>query len=73
MPEKTLVAFADHGNFDGLVEVDDTGAEAQVAAVQAAGVDVDALAESLQRQGAKAFSADWAALVDAIGAKVAGM
>lgn len=73
MPEKTLVAFADHGNFDGLVEVDDTGAEAQVAAVQAAGVDVEALAESLQRQGAKAFSADWAALVDAIGAKVAGM
>lgn len=29
--------------------------------------------ESLQRQGAKAFSADWAALVEAIGAKVAGM
>jgi transaldolase len=31
-----------------------------------AGVDADALAERLQRHGAGAFSADWAALLTAI-------
>ncbi len=72
VPEKTLLAFADHGSFDALLEADEEGAEALVAAVVAEGVDVDALAESLQRQGARAFSADWAALVEAIGVKVAG-
>ena len=73
MPEKTLLAFADHGTFDELLEDDYADAERAVAAIAAAGVDVDALAESLQHQGAKAFGADWAALVDAIGAKAAGM
>ena len=73
VPEKTLLAFTDHGSFAGLLEADYAGAEAQIAAVTVEGVDVDALAESLQRQGAKAFSADWAALVEAVGAKVAGM
>ena len=73
VPEKTLLAFADHGSVAGLLEADEAGAAAQVAAVVAEGVDVDALAESLQRQGATAFSADWASLVEAIEAKVRGM
>jgi len=71
MPEKTLLAFADHGAFGELLGDDYDAAER--AAVAAAGVDVDALAESLQRQGARAFSADWAALVDAIATKAATM
>lgn len=58
---------------DALLEADYEGAQARVAAVAAEGIDVDALAGSLQSQAAKAFSADWAALVEAIGAKVAGM
>ena len=37
-----------------------------VSAVAGAGIDVDALAERLQRQGAGAFSADWASLLTAI-------
>ena len=73
MPEKTLLAFADHGTFGELLGDDDAAAERAVAAVAAAGVDIDALAESLQRQGARAFSADWAALVDAITTKAATM
>jgi transaldolase len=73
VPEKTQLAFADHGSVDALREADDAGAQATIAAVASAGVDVDARAESLQRQGAKAFAADWAALVDAIGVKVAGI
>ena len=72
MPEKTLLAFVDHGNLDDLLEPDEAAAERAVAAVAARGIDVGALGESLQRQGAKAFSADWAALLEAIAAKVQG-
>ena len=72
VPEKTLLAFADHGSVGALLDAD-VDAAAQIAAAVAEGVDPDALAGSLQRQGARAFSADWAGLVDAIGVKVAGM
>ncbi len=73
MPEKTLLAFADHGHIAEPLDADDTRATALVAAVTAEGVDLDALADSLQRQGATAFRADWAALVEAIDAKVRRM
>ena len=70
MPEKTLLAFAEHGCVGELLAADYARAEEVVASVAAEGVDVDALAEALQRQGAHAFSADWASLVDAIASKV---
>ena len=66
VPEKTLLAFADHGNPDERPEPDYAAAERAISAVADAGVDADALAEHLQRQGAGAFSADWAALLAAI-------
>ena len=72
VPEKTLLAFVDHGTLDDMLEPDYAAAERAVAAVAAEGLDVDALGESLQRQGAKAFGADRAALLEAIAAKVAG-
>jgi hypothetical protein len=46
-------------------------AERAVAAVADAGIDTDAPAEHLQRQGAGAFTADWAALLAAIKEKAA--
>lgn len=42
-----------------------------MAEVTSHGIDVDALGESLQRRGAKAFEADWMALLEAIAAKTA--
>ncbi len=72
MPEKTLLAFAEHGRVGDLLEADYASAEAVVAAVAAEGVDVDALGELLQRQGARAFSADWASLIEAMAAKTQG-
>ncbi len=71
MPEKTLLAL---GNEDTLGQALQTGyaaAEGAVAAIAKEGVAVDALGESLQRQGALRFSADWDALVEAIAGKVA--
>jgi transaldolase len=73
VPEKTLVAFADHGAVGEMLEADYAKAARAVATVAEEGLDVDALAESLQRHGARAFSADWAALLDAIAAKAAAM
>jgi transaldolase len=73
MPEKTLLAFADHGGPIELMAPDYAGAEACLARVAAVGVDVDALGESLQRQGAHAFEADWASLLYAIGSKASAL
>jgi transaldolase len=69
VPEKTLRAFADHGEFAELLQPDYGAAEKHIAEV--AGQGVDALAESLQRQGAHAFEADRATLLEAIAAKAA--
>ena len=71
IPEKTLLAFADHGEVGELLRPDYAAADEHIAKVAAHHVDVDALAESLQRQGARAFEADWASLLDSIDAKVA--
>ena len=73
VPEKTLLAFADHGEPVELMAADYAGAEACVAEVAAAGVDVEALGESLQRQGARAFEADWASLLEAMEAKASAL
>jgi transaldolase len=66
IPEKTLLAFADHGRLDQHLEPDYAAAERTIAAIAEAGLDVDILAERLQRQGASAFGADWVALLAAI-------
>jgi transaldolase len=66
VPEKTLLAFADHGTPDERLDPDYAAAERTISAVADAGVDVNALAERLQRQGAGAFTADWATLLTAM-------
>src|ERR1700751_5292776 len=71
VPEKTLLAFADHGSLDDRLEPDYAVAERAVSAAAAAGLGTDALAEQLQRHGAGAFTADWAALLTAIKEKAA--
>jgi transaldolase len=55
------------------MDPDYAAAERCVAEVASPGIDVDALAESLQRQGARAFEADWSTLLEAISAKAAGL
>jgi len=72
VPEKTLLAFADHGRLDQRLEADYAAAERTIAARADAGIDVDILAERLQRQAAGAFGADWAALLTAIREKAEG-
>ena len=72
VPEKTLLAFADHGSLDDRLEPDYAAAERAIAAAAGAGIDADALAEHLQRNGAGAFTTeDWAALLTAMKEKAA--
>ena len=66
MPDKTLLAFADHGRVGAPMATDGGDAEAVIAAVAGQGVDVDALATQLQKEGGAAFSKSWAALIDGL-------
>ena len=59
MPEKTLLAFADHGALGEVLPEDGGDAEKVIAAFAKAGVDDEQLAADLQREGAASFVASW--------------
>jgi transaldolase len=63
MPEKTLLAVADHGEIGAMLPHDGGDAEAILDRFAKAGVDVNALAAELQRDGAAAFVASWKELL----------
>jgi transaldolase len=63
MPEKTLLAFADHGKVEHTLAHDGGDADDVLARFAKAGVDVDALAQKLQRDGAAAFVKSWTDLL----------
>ncbi|HLH88851.1 MAG TPA: transaldolase [Xanthobacteraceae bacterium] len=69
MPEKTLNAFADHGKVGATMPVDGGDADAELARFAAAKVDVDALAQQLQDEGAKSFVKSWKDLLGVIDSK----
>ena len=69
IPEKTLRAFAEHGELDGVMAEDGGDAEAVLASFAKAGIDTDALALQLQRDGAQAFVASWNDLMTRIADK----
>jgi transaldolase len=59
MPEGTLKAFADHGEVGELIRSDGGECEKVLAAFAKAGVDIDALAGRLQKEGAASFVESW--------------
>ncbi len=69
MPDATLLSFADHGEIRGVMAEDGGDAEAVLAEFERAGIDVAALAEQLQREGAEAFVKSWNELLERIAAK----
>jgi transaldolase len=66
IPEATLRAFYEHGHAGTPMPTDGGDAEATLAAHAAAGIDVDALAASLQADGASSFVDSWNDLLDVI-------
>jgi transaldolase len=66
LPEKTLKAFADHGELHGAMLEDGGDCEATLAQFAKAGIDTDALARQLQQEGADAFVKSWRELMKRI-------
>ena len=63
IPEKTLLAFADHGMAGTALPVDGGHSEAVLEEFRRAGVDDTALAARLQHEGVQAFAKSWSALM----------
>jgi transaldolase len=66
MPDKTLLAFADHGQIKGVLPRDGGDAEQVLAEFRRAGVNDATLAEELQREGAESFDKSWNDLMNCI-------
>jgi transaldolase len=66
MPDKTLLAFADHGKVGEPLPADGGDAEEVLAKFNEAGIDTDELAARLQHEGAEAFDQSWRDLLGSI-------
>ena len=73
MPEKTLLAFADHGELGPVMAEDGGDCEKVLAEFAKAGVDIDAMAARLQTEGAKSFVDSWNDLMGVIVSKSAAL
>ena len=69
MPEKTLLAFADHGKITGSMMSDGGSCDETLAAFTKAGIDLKELAATLQKEGAEAFVTSWNDLMNVIDSK----
>jgi transaldolase len=66
MPEKTLLALADHGQIGEPVPADGGDAEEALGKFTAQGIDLDELAARLQKEGAESFVKSWEELLATI-------
>ncbi|MEO8339191.1 MAG: transaldolase [Nitrospirota bacterium] len=73
MPDKTLLAFAGHGRVKDILRVDGGDAEAVLEEFARAGVNDEALATDLQRQGTAAFAKSWRDLMNQIALKIGAL
>ena len=71
IPEATLRAFEHHGQVGEPIAADGGDAEATLAQFESAGIDVDALAATLQSDGARNFVKSWEDLLRRIDDQVA--
>ena len=69
MPEKTLLALADHGELGAPLARDGGDAEEVIGRFREASIDVDALAAKLQEEGAAAFVKSWEDLLACLAEK----
>jgi len=69
IPEKTLLAFADHGRVKDVMPIDGGDAEVVLKEFAQAGVNDADVAAELQREGAEAFSKSWNDLLKCIASK----
>ena len=73
MPEKTLKAFAEHGEVNEALPIDGGDSAVVVGQFAALGVEVESLAAKLQSDGAASFVASWNELMAVIDSKSAAL
>jgi transaldolase len=71
LPDATLEAFADHGTVARRIDADVDQAEAVWAALPGVGVDMDDVADQLEREGVASFITAFDELIEALEAKAA--
>ena len=69
LPEKTLLAFADHGRPGQVMPLHEAQTQELLDRFAQAGIDIEALARQLQQDGATAFVNSWRALLARIADK----
>jgi len=69
IPEKTLLAFAEHGKVEGAMHDDGDNAEVVLAEFVREGINDQALATELQNEGTVAFAKSWSDLLYRIASK----
>jgi transaldolase len=69
MPEKTLLAFAEHGKLRAPLPADGGDAESVLSEFAAAKIDTAKVAADLQREGTQSFDTSWKSLMDRIASK----
>ena len=66
LSEKTLLAFADHGQVGAAMPADGGYADAVLEEFRREGVDDDSLAQQLQRDGVEALATSWHAMLSRV-------
>jgi transaldolase len=69
MPDKTLEAFADHGEVGDLMDPSGGNSEQVLKEFEGAGIDLEALAKRLQDEGKDSFDKSWNELLKTIADK----
>lgn len=69
MPEPTLLALADHGRIGPVLSPEGSDADRTLGEFTRAGIDVNVLANTLQREGVDSFAKSWHELLARIEAK----
>jgi len=69
MPEKTLLALAEHTEIGSIMSADGGNCEQVLQEFRTAGIDINALAAQLQTEGAKSFAKSWDQLIAIIETK----
>jgi transaldolase len=70
MPEKTLHAFADHGNVERALDTDLSDAERTLDQAQQMGVNLQEITAALEREGVESFCDSYDELLACIEAKL---
>jgi transaldolase len=73
MPDKTLHAFADHGQVSPTLAADPDAAARVLADAEAAGVDLRSITDELEREGVESFCDSYRELLDCIEAKLGAL